>query len=122
MQRILAVATDPEVAARRALTTALFPEYEESDHGRWRRFIGEPAFRYRAGLSREQQMERSYARLRALRDTIESAETFPTSPYQLCGMFEWAVVADGAFATVAAIHYNLFLGSRLTRTRTYSVT
>jgi acyl-CoA oxidase len=111
MQRMLAVAADPEGAARRALTAALFTEYEESDHERWRLFIAEPAFRYRPGLSDEQQMERSYARLRALRDTIESAETFPASPYRLCGMFEWAVVADGAFATVAAIHYNLFLGS-----------
>jgi acyl-CoA oxidase len=113
MRRMLAVATDPEGATRRALTAALFTEYEESDHERWRLLIAEPAFRYRSGLSDEQQMERSYARLRALRDTIESAETFPTSPYRLCGMFEWAVVADAAFATVAAIHYNLFLGSLL---------
>jgi acyl-CoA oxidase len=89
MQRMVAVAADPEGATRRALTAALFSEYEESDHERWRLFIAEPAFRYGPGLSDEQQIERSYARLRALRDTIESAET------------------------LAAIHYNLFLGSLL---------
>jgi hypothetical protein len=58
MQRMLAVATDPEVATRRALTAALFTEYEESDRERWRLLIAEPAFRW------------SYAPLRALGDTI----------------------------------------------------
>ncbi|MFI1018922.1 acyl-CoA dehydrogenase [Streptomyces sp. NPDC020965] len=34
-------------------------------------------------------------------------------PRRLAAMHEWAAVVDGALATVAGIHYNLFLGSLL---------
>ncbi|MER5767120.1 acyl-CoA dehydrogenase family protein [Streptomyces sp. NPDC001985] len=53
----------------------------------------------------------SYTRLRAFNEEIESAEELARDPRGLAAMHEWAAVVDGALATVAGIHYNLFLGS-----------
>ncbi len=108
-------ATEGPAGCRRALAHALLGGQQENDHDheRWRRLVSSHAFRYRPGLDDNQRAELSYQRLRVLHDTIGSAEELSGNPYLLAAMHEWTSIVDGGLATVAGIHYNLFLGSLL---------
>ncbi|MER6910759.1 acyl-CoA dehydrogenase [Streptomyces sp. NPDC000594] len=96
---------------RRELTAALFKDGPAESHRKWRKAISAEPFRFRAELRTEERWEQSYARLRTLNEEIESPEELARDPRGLAAMHEWAAVVDGALATVAGIHYNLFLGS-----------
>ncbi|GLF93633.1 acyl-CoA dehydrogenase family protein [Streptomyces yaizuensis] len=97
--------------ARRELTAALFKDGSADSHRKWRKTISTEPFRFRPELCTEERWELSYARLRAFNEEIESPEELARDPRGLAAMHEWAAVVDGALATVAGIHYNLFLGS-----------
>lgn len=81
-------------------------------HSHWRKAITADPFRYRAGATRAQRWETAYERLRLLNEElpVEPAE-LAADARQLAALHEWAAVVDGATATVAGIHYNLFLGT-----------
>ncbi|MEU8779930.1 acyl-CoA dehydrogenase [Streptomyces sp. NPDC048606] len=80
-------------------------------HGPWRRALTRPVFRRTEGLDPRRRHELAYARLRAL--GAEAPTTLAGDPRALAALHEWTSVVDGAAATVAGIHYNLFLGSLL---------
>ncbi|MEO3973943.1 acyl-CoA dehydrogenase [Streptomyces sp. CAU 1734] len=97
--------------ARRELTAALFRDGGADAHAQWRKIISTEFFRHNPDLSVKDRWKLSYARLRAFNEEIRSAEELARDPRSLAAMHEWAAVVDGALATVAGIHYNLFLGS-----------
>ncbi|MFI6083043.1 acyl-CoA dehydrogenase [Streptomyces sp. NPDC051217] len=82
-------------------------------HDRWRKAISTELFRYRSGARVEERWQLPYDRLRALNEELLSPEHLVLDPRGLAALHEWTSVADGATATVAGIHYNLFLGSLL---------
>lgn len=82
-------------------------------HGSWRKAISTDLFRHRADLPAEERWQLSYDRLRALNEEVLCPESLARDPRGLAALHEWASVVDGATATVAGIHYNLFLGSLL---------
>ncbi|MBA0052487.1 acyl-CoA oxidase [Streptomyces sp. AJS327] len=82
-------------------------------HGHWRRAVSAELFRYRSGMGHEERWDLSYRRLRALNEGLPSAERLARDPRELAALHEWASAVDGATATVAGIHFNLFLGSLL---------
>ncbi|WDN51984.1 acyl-CoA dehydrogenase family protein [Streptomyces clavuligerus] len=108
---ISADATGSASPARRELTAVLFKDGSADAHRKWRKTISTEPFRFRSGLRTEERWELSYARLRAFNEEIESPEELARDPRGLAALHEWAAVVDGALATVAGIHYNLFLGS-----------
>ncbi|MGW6454942.1 acyl-CoA dehydrogenase family protein [Streptomyces sp. NPDC055078] len=97
--------------ARRELTAALFRDGAAATHESWRKLIATEPFRFRSGLRAEDRWQLSYMRLRAFNEEIESPVELARDPRRMAAMHEWAAVVDGALATVAGIHYNLFLGS-----------
>ncbi|WP_329496187.1 acyl-CoA dehydrogenase [Kitasatospora herbaricolor] len=83
-------------------------------HGHWRKAVSADLFRYRPGARIEERWQLAYDRLRALNAELPlSPEWLAGDPRALAALHEWAAVVDGATATVAGIHYNLFLGSVL---------
>ncbi|MFE3112020.1 acyl-CoA dehydrogenase [Kitasatospora indigofera] len=83
-------------------------------HGHWRKAVSADLFRYRPGARIEERWQLAYDRLRALNAELPlSPEWLAGDPRGLAALHEWAAVVDGATATVAGIHYNLFLGSVL---------
>ncbi|MEV5921970.1 acyl-CoA dehydrogenase [Streptomyces pseudogriseolus] len=97
------------------LADALFTDgCEGADvHGRWRKAVSTGLFRHRTGVGSEERWQLAYDRLRALNEELPSAEDLARDARGLVALHEWAAVVDGATATVAGIHYNLFLGSLL---------
>ncbi|GAA2228225.1 hypothetical protein GCM10010232_12760 [Streptomyces amakusaensis] len=108
---ISADAAEPVPPACRELTAVLFDDGPAEAHSRWRKIISTEPFRFRSDLRKEERWELSYARLRAFNEEIQDPEELARDPRGLAAMHEWAAVVDGALATVAGIHYNLFLGS-----------
>ncbi|MFF8955928.1 acyl-CoA dehydrogenase [Streptomyces sp. NPDC014894] len=108
---ISADAVEPAPPACRELTAVLFDDGPAESHSRWRKIISTDPFRFRPELRTEERWELSYARLRAFNEEIEAPEELARDARGLAAMHEWAAVVDGALATVAGIHYNLFLGS-----------
>ncbi|MGZ3113753.1 acyl-CoA dehydrogenase family protein [Streptomyces sp. H62] len=82
-------------------------------HGMWRKAVSTALFRHRSGAGTEERWQLSYDRLRALNEELMCPEDLARDPRGLAALHEWAAVVDGATATVAGIHYNLFLGSLL---------
>ncbi|UQX04440.1 acyl-CoA dehydrogenase [Streptomyces sp. RerS4] len=80
-------------------------------HGPWRHAITHPVFRWAEGADTERRHDLAYARLRTL--AAAAPATTAHDPRALAALHEWASAVDGAVATVAGIHYNLFLGSLL---------
>lgn len=97
------------------LTELLFCDGPEGivAHGRWRKVISTELFRHRSDACVEERWQLSYDRLRALTEEILSPESLARDPRGLAALHEWTSVVDGATATMAGIHYNLFLGSLL---------
>ncbi|PNE30542.1 acyl-CoA oxidase [Streptomyces eurocidicus] len=97
------------------LTRLLFHDGPEGTdaHGRWRKAISAELFRHRGDVPTEERWRLSYDRLRALNEELPSPELLALDPRGLAALHEWTSVVDGATATVAGIHYNLFLGSLL---------
>ncbi|MEU4800408.1 acyl-CoA dehydrogenase [Streptomyces sp. NPDC023327] len=94
------------------LSGALFAEGVDV-HEIWRKAISADLFRHRADAGTEERWQLSYERLRALNDELLRPEALVQDPRALAALHEWTAVVDGATATVAGIHYNLFLGSLL---------
>ncbi|MCW8098938.1 acyl-CoA oxidase [Streptomyces tauricus] len=82
-------------------------------HGHWRKVISSELFRHPGDLCTEGRWRLAYDRLRAVNDEALDAEGLARDPRALAAVHEWTSVVDGATATVAGIHYNLFLGSLL---------
>ncbi|UQI47722.1 acyl-CoA oxidase [Streptomyces sp. HU2014] len=97
------------------LTQLLFHDGPEGAdaHGRWRKAISTELFRHPGDTRTEERWRLSYARLRALNEELPSPGHLAGDPRGLAALHEWTSVVDGATATVAGIHYNLFLGSLL---------
>ncbi|MEU5047179.1 acyl-CoA dehydrogenase family protein [Streptomyces griseorubiginosus] len=98
------------------LTEALFLDGPDGPyvHGHWRKVVAAELFRYRPSASVEERWQDAYDRLRAVNEQLPvSPEWFVADPRGLAALHEWTAVVDGATATVAGIHYNLFLGSVL---------
>ncbi|MER7670652.1 acyl-CoA dehydrogenase [Kitasatospora sp. NPDC096128] len=98
------------------LSEALFQDGPEGAyvHAHWRKAISAELFRYRPEARIEERWQLAYDRLRGLNDELPlPAEWLACDPRELAALHEWAAVVDGATATVAGIHYNLFLGSVL---------
>ncbi|MFB9902413.1 acyl-CoA dehydrogenase family protein [Allokutzneria oryzae] len=96
-----------------ALAGALFGPDRDAVHLPWRQIIVTEVFRRAEGLDPTQRVALSYERLRALQDSVEHGDRLAADPRQLASMHEWTAMVDPATATVAGIHYNLFLGSLL---------
>lgn len=82
-------------------------------HAFWRKAVSTDLFRHRTDLSVEQRWQQSYDRLRALNEEVLCVQDLVRDPRALAVLHEWTSVVDGATATVAGIHYNLFFGSLL---------
>jgi acyl-CoA oxidase len=97
------------------LADVLFAEGPEGAdvHGMWRKAVSTGLFRHRSDAGTEERWQLSYDRLRALNEELMCPEDLARDPRGLAALHEWAAVVDGATATVAGIHYNLFLGSLL---------
>lgn len=114
------ITTDPASGShpaldRAGLTELLFRDGPEGTdaHGRWRKAISTELFRHRGEAYVEERWQLSYDRLRALNEELLFPEHLARDPRGLAALHEWTSVVDGATATVAGIHYNLFLGSLL---------
>ncbi|WP_406451957.1 acyl-CoA oxidase [Streptomyces sp. NBC_00876] len=97
------------------MTEILFRDGDEGPevHGSWRKVISTDRFRHCADMRAEERWQLSYDRLRALNEEVLCPESLGRDPRGLAALHEWTSVVDGATATVAGIHYNLFLGSLL---------
>ncbi|MFH8485200.1 acyl-CoA dehydrogenase family protein [Streptomyces longisporoflavus] len=82
-------------------------------HASWRKAVSTGLFRHRPGLSVQERWQQAYDRLRALNEEVLCVTDLVRDPRALAALHEWTSVVDGATATVAGIHYNLFLGSLL---------
>lgn len=99
-----------------ALTSALFDEPapgHDPGHEHWAHLVSRPEFAYRAGLGHQERAELAYDRLRLVNDSVADPRALAGDVHRLAALHEWTAVVDGSLATVAGIHYNLFLGSLL---------
>ncbi|MGW1181990.1 acyl-CoA dehydrogenase family protein [Streptomyces drozdowiczii] len=101
----------------RPLTSVLLGADARREHGFWRRLVATEPFRLppgpETGGTPEERLARAYARLRTLNDALDSAARPAADPRALAALHEWLAPVDPALATIAGIHYNLFLGSLL---------
>ncbi|GAA3722326.1 acyl-CoA dehydrogenase [Streptomyces tremellae] len=95
------------------LIDALFEGRFGELHEPWAKVFSRDEFRYRDGLSKEKRSEIAYERLRAVNAEIDSVEEMVAATDRLTALHEWLGAVDGTLATLATIHYNLFLGSLL---------
>lgn len=97
-----------------ALTVVLFGPDFRREHAFWRRLTTTEPFRSPAHtVSPEEQLARAYDRLRLINRSLDSAARLASDVRALTAMHEWLGPVDPTLATVAGIHYNLFLGSLL---------
>ncbi|WP_031082325.1 acyl-CoA dehydrogenase family protein, partial [Streptomyces sp. NRRL WC-3549] len=95
------------------LTGALLGSGYRHEHGFWQRLISTEPFRRPAGGTPEERLALAYERLRVLNRSLDSGARLAADPRALAALHEWVAPVDPALATVAGIHYNLFLGSLL---------
>lgn len=99
------------------LTSVLLGPDARREHGFWRRLTTTEPFRRPVcdppGLTPDERLALAHARLRALNSALDSAARPAADPRALAALHEWLAPLDPALATVAGIHYNLFLGSLL---------
>lgn len=105
--------TTQSAADRHELSRILFRDGTHGPdlHGHWRQAVSADLFRYRPDMGDEERWRLSYDRLRALNSTLPEPERLARDPRALAAVHEWTSSVDGATATLAGIHYNLFLGS-----------
>ncbi|UQA97620.1 acyl-CoA oxidase [Streptomyces halobius] len=82
-------------------------------HESWRKLFSTSAFRFQEGLAPEERAALSYQRLKLVNESLDSPEQLVLDVERLAALHEWAGPVDAGLATVASIHYNLFLGSLL---------
>ncbi|WNI26417.1 acyl-CoA dehydrogenase [Streptomyces sp. ITFR-16] len=108
------VGTDPFMDP---LTSVLLGPDARREHGFWRRLTATEPFRRPVcdppGPTPDERLALAHARLRALNSALDSAARPAADPRALAALHEWLAPVDPALATVAGIHYNLFLGSLL---------
>lgn len=99
------------------LSTVLLGPDARREHGFWRRLVATEPFRRPLwpppGPTPDERLALAHARLRTLNSALDSAARPAADPRALAALHEWLAPVDPAFATVAGIHYNLFLGSLL---------
>ncbi|MFF9348884.1 acyl-CoA dehydrogenase [Streptomyces sp. NPDC014734] len=95
------------------LTAVLLGDDHHREHDFWRRLIGTEPFRRPDRATSRERLDLAYARLRVLNDSLDSGSALAADPRALAALHEWLGPVDPALATVAGIHYNLFLGSLL---------
>ncbi|WP_223770725.1 acyl-CoA dehydrogenase family protein [Streptomyces huiliensis] len=98
------------------LTELLFHEgpADTALHAHWRKAVSADLFRHPGDTPAGERWRLAYERLRRINDELPvSPADLARDPRALAALHEWASVVDGATATVAGIHYNLFLGSLL---------
>ncbi|MFD8685592.1 acyl-CoA dehydrogenase [Streptomyces sp. NPDC059651] len=99
------------------LSTVLLGPDARREHGFWRRLVATEPFRRpvspASGPTSDERLALAHARLRALNGALDSAARPAADPRALAALHEWLAPVDPALATVAGIHYNLFLGSLL---------
>lgn len=96
---------------RSALGTLFIPGDLAGLHDRMRAACEHPLFHWRPGLTAAQRGELAYHRLRHLDAAGPGAASLLEQPLQLFVLQEWAALTDGAVLSLAAIHYNLCLGT-----------
>ncbi|MGW9522382.1 acyl-CoA dehydrogenase family protein [Streptomyces diastaticus] len=107
------VITEREIPLRRSSASdALLFATRSEDHRRWRELFSTQEFGHR-DLAHHERVELSYRRLRTVAEAIPDARALSRSASALTALHEWAGPADPGMATLASIHYNLFLGSLL---------
>ncbi|MFJ4575938.1 acyl-CoA dehydrogenase [Streptomyces sp. NPDC088846] len=95
------------------LTAVLLGDNYRREHGFWQRLISTEPFRRPEHRTPEERLSLTYERLRVLNDCLDSGARLAADPRALAALHEWLGPVDQALATVAGIHYNLFLGSLL---------
>lgn len=99
------------------LTSVLLGTDARREHGFWQRLIATDPFRRPAGPlpgpTPDERLALAHARLRTLNSTLDSGARLAADPRALAALHEWLAPVDTSLATVAGIHYNLFLGSLL---------
>lgn len=99
------------------LSAVLLGPDARREHGFWRRLVATDPFRRPLwpppGPTPDERLALAHARLRTLNNALDSAARPAADPRALAALHEWLAPVDPAFATVAGIHYNLFLGSLL---------
>ncbi|MFD6531713.1 acyl-CoA dehydrogenase [Streptomyces sp. NPDC060184] len=97
-----------------ALTAVVYGPDFRREHAFWRRLTTTEPFRSPARtVPPEDQLTRAYDRLRLINRSFDSAARLASDVRALTAMHEWLGPVDPTLATVAGIHYNLFLGSLL---------
>ncbi|WP_459801624.1 acyl-CoA dehydrogenase family protein [Herbidospora sp. RD11066] len=100
-----------------ALSEALFGFRYADEHAPWRELFARFDPAEFAGLGYEDRIAATYDRLRVVDRHVQDVEKLVCDPAALAALHEWAAPIDGGLATVAGIHYNLFLGSLLDHDR-----
>nr|WSW70930.1 acyl-CoA oxidase [Streptomyces sp. NBC_00995] len=99
------------------LSSVLLGPDARREHGFWRRLVATEPFRRPLwpppGPTPDERLALAHARLRTLNNALDSAARPAADPRALAALHEWLAPVDPALATVAGIHYNLFLGSLL---------
>ncbi len=99
------------------LTAVLLGPDARREHGFWQRLIATEPFRRPTvpppGPTPDERLALAHARLRTLNNTLDSGARLAADPRALAALHEWLAPVDPSLATVAGIHYNLFLGSLL---------
>ncbi|WP_269439622.1 acyl-CoA dehydrogenase family protein [Streptomyces paludis] len=93
------------------LTRVLFGTDFGREHEPWRRLAASEPFRRRPGATGARRLSLAYDRLRTVNDSLADPAALVADPRALAALHEWLCPVDPVFATVAGIHYNLFLGS-----------
>ncbi len=102
------------VPVAETLTAALYGPGFADEHAFWRRLITTEPFRTRRhGAGPDERLSVTYDRLRLLNGCLDNAARLAADPRSLAALHEWISPVDPSLATVAGIHYNLFLGSLL---------
>ncbi|WP_406491926.1 acyl-CoA dehydrogenase [Streptomyces sp. NBC_00846] len=95
------------------LTAVLLGDNYRREHGFWQRLISTEPFRRPERRTPGERLGLTYERLRVLNDCLDSGARLAADPRALAALHEWLGPVDPALATVAGIHYNLFLGTLL---------
>lgn len=85
----------------------------EGIHGPWRTLFSTKEYSFQEGLTGEERIALSYDRLRQMNSTVADPLALVNDMESLSALHGWAGVVDAGMATIASIHYNLFLGSLL---------